>query len=188
MLTRDDNHVYRWNGVPVPGVTTILRPLNDFSGIAPDVLAAKADLGTRVHLATELDDAQDLDESSVEADVANYLEAWRRFKMDKRVVIESSEEFVYHAMYGFAGQLDRIARFDGIRWLLDLKTSNEIMPSVGPQLAAYWTAKADPGIRRRAAVQLLPDGSYRLHEMTSANDWAVFLSCLTIHQFKESFK
>ena len=188
MLTRDDNHVYRWNGVPVPGVTTILRPLNDFSGIAPDVLAAKADLGTRVHLATELDDAQDLDESSIEDDVAPYLEAWRRFKMDKRVVIESAEEYVYHAMYQFAGQIDRVLRFDGMRWLADIKTSVLVYPSVGPQTSAYLIAKADPMIQRRCAVQLRPDGSYRLKELNDSRDWPAFLSCLTIHNFKESFK
>jgi hypothetical protein len=186
MLTRDENHRYFWNGAPVPGVTGVLEPLDELWHVPPDVLAAKADLGTRVHLACELDDADDLDEASVEDDVAPYLDAWRRFRVEKRVQVLSTEEYVYHPLHRYAGQLDRVLGFDGAKWLGDIKTSVGVYPSVGPQTAAYLAAKGDPTITRRAAIQLKPDGTYRLVELNDPRDWPVFLSCLTIHHFKES--
>ena len=50
MLTFDaEKHEYRWNGQLVPGVTSILEPLTDFSFVPPDVLRAAQDFGTAVH-------------------------------------------------------------------------------------------------------------------------------------------
>ena len=185
MLTFDESaHAYYWNGERVPGVTSILGPLVDFRGVPLAVLEAKADLGRRVHLATELDDVDDLDESSVESDVSPYLEAWRRFKREKRVEIEAVERKVYHPTYRYAGALDRVLRFDGARFLADIKTSVEVAATAGPQTAAYLQANGDHSISRRAAIQLRPDGSYRVRELNDPQDWPVFLSCLTINNFK----
>lgn len=188
MLTRDESHVYRWNERIVPGVTSIIEPLDELWRVPPDVLAAKADLGRRVHLASELDDAGDLDESSVEDDVAPYLMAWRQFKLDKRVHIVCAEEFVFHEVYRYGGQLDRVLEFDGMRFLVDIKTSAMIWPSARPQTAAYMMAKNDPKITRRAVIQLKRDGRYKFEEFTShSEDWACFLSCLTIQNWKNKY-
>jgi hypothetical protein len=184
MLTRDDNHVYRWNGVQVPGVTSILEPLSMLGGISLEVLNKKSDLGRRVHLATELDDQDDLDESSIEDDVAPYLAAWRKFKAEKRVEILATEEFVFHPAHKYGGQLDRIIRMDASKFMLDIKTSVEVYMSAGPQTAAYLAAYRDPTVTRRCVVQLRPDGTYRFEELNDLMDWPVFLSCLTISSYK----
>ncbi|MBI5259784.1 MAG: hypothetical protein HY855_25010 [Burkholderiales bacterium] len=178
-------HEYRVGGRLVPGVTSILRPLVDFSGIPPAVLEAKADLGRRVHFACELHDDDDLDETSVEPDVAPYLQAYRQWRADTGAVILLNEHKVYHPVLGYAGTLDRVANFGHHEWLIDLKTCFTTPMSAGPQTAAYQAAL---GVRtqRRAALRLRPDGTYRLDKLDGLNDWAVFMACLTLRNFKES--
>ena len=166
-------------------MTQVLEPLNNFAGIDPAVLSAKAALGTAVHVACELDDANDLVEESVHDSVRPYLEAWRRFKTDKQPEILSCEQRVFHPLHRYAGTLDRCLQFDGLRWLVDLKSSVTIYPSVGPQTAAYLAAKGDVTITRRAALQLRDDGTYRLHPLNDPNDFGTFLACLAIYRFKE---
>ena len=187
MLTFDESsHTYRFSGAVVPGVTSILRPLQDFSGIPPQVLAAKADLGRRVHSACEFLDEDDLDESTIEDDVAPYLDAYRLFLAESGALVLLNERRVYHSLYGYAGQLDRVLSFNDETWLVDLKTCITTPRAAGPQTAAYMAALSDQRVKRRAALRLRPDGTYRFEPLDDPNDWAVFMSCLTLKRFLES--
>lgn len=181
-------HVYRFGGQVVPGVTSILQPLVDFSKVPRDVLEAKRDLGQRVHLACQLDDEHDLDEDSVETDVAPYLSAWRRFLRETGARVLENEQRVFHRALRYAGTLDNILQLNGKIWLADKKTSIAAPMSVGPQTAAYVAAFGMKTVTHRASVQLRPDGTYQFVPLTGQDDYAVFLSCLTIHKFKESMK
>jgi hypothetical protein len=186
MLTFDAaTHTYRDDLGVVPGVTQVLRPLVDFSRIPRDVLAAKADLGTRVHLACELDDDDDLDEASVQDDVAPYLTAYRRFRAEARPVVLASEQRVFSAAHRYAGTLDRVLHLDGAHILVDLKTCITTPSSAGPQTAAYLHALADPTVTRRAALRLRSDGTYRLDPLTDPNDFSTFLGCLAVYRHLE---
>ena len=179
-------HVYRLGPVIVPGVTSILRPLIDFSGVPPDVLARKADLGRRVHLACQLDDEDDLDETTVEDEVAPYLCAYRQFREDTRAVVVANEQRVFHPLYRYAGTLDRKFDIPGLgRVLTDLKTSFTTPLSTGPQTAAYQAADADPSVTGRAALRLRADGTYRFERLIDPDDWSVFMACLSLQRFKE---
>lgn len=186
MLTFDEaSHTYAFDGVRVPGVTTILKPLSNFEGIPMDVLEAKANLGRRVHFACQLDDEKDLDESSVEFDVAPYLVAWRKFLAESGAIVVHNEQQVYERTLRYAGTLDNVLELQGLRWLVDKKTSIYTPRAAGPQTAAYLRALGDPSVTRRAAVRLRPDGTYRFDPLSGSDDWATFLSCLTLHRFKE---
>lgn len=178
-------HVYTLNGARVPGVTSILKPLVNFAGIPEHVLAAKADLGRRVHTATEYDDDGDLDEASIEDDVAPYLEAYRRFRADTGAVVLANERRVYEPLFRYAGTLDRVFLIRRENWLVDLKTCFSVPVSAGPQTAAYHRALNDPSITRRAALRLRPDGTYRLDPLANPDDWAIFMSCLTVLRYLE---
>lgn len=188
-LTFDEAaHVYRLGGAVVPSVTQVLSPLSSFAGIPVDVLEAKRDLGQRVHFACQLDDEHDLDESSIENDVAPYLDGWRRFLRESGAVVVHNEQRVVEHTLRYAGTLDNVLEIDGFRWLVDKKTCLSLPIAVGPQTAAYMRALRDPLCTRRAALRLRPDGSYRFDPLTGADDWAAFLSCLTLHRFKESHR
>jgi len=41
------------------------------------------------------------------------------------------------------------------------------------------------GKAHRGALQLFPDGKYKLHEFKDPSDFAVFLSLLNVYRFKE---
>lgn len=187
LLSFDEaTHTYRDAGGVVPGVTSILRPLSNFEGVNPAVLAAKADLGRRVHTACEFDDDGDLDEETVQEDVAPYLAGYRRFRRDTGAVVVLNEVKVFDRALRYAGTLDRVMWLNGAKWLVDLKTCISTPIAVGPQTAAYLRALADPTVTHRAALRLRPDGSFRFEPLTGADDWSTFLACLTLLRFKES--
>lgn len=184
-----ERHEYTVDGRRVPSVTQVLRACYDFSRVPPEVLAAKGELGTAVHLACELDDADDLDEASVGEAVRPYLDAYRLFKTHKLTHVIATEQIVSHRL-GYAGKFDLLTEFDDARWLIDWKTPLLINPAVALQTAAYVGAMSPdlappPGVKlKRAALQLKNDGTYRLHEFSDPNDFAVFVSFLNVHQWK----
>ena len=186
-LTFDEaTHTYRVGGARVPSVTQILAPLSSFEGIPAAVLEAKRDLGQRVHFACQLDDEDDLDESSIEHDVEPYLDGWRRFLRETGAVVLHNEQRVAERGLMYAGTLDNVLLINGAKWLTDKKTSFALPMAVGPQTAAYMRALADPTVTHRAALRLRADGSYRFDPLNGVNDWSVFMACLTLHRFKES--
>lgn len=188
MLAFDEaTHTYTFGGRRVSSVTEILKPLNDYSAIPAAVLAVAADRGTRAHLATELDDAGTLDESTVADDIKPYLQAWRTFKSERSPVILDIELRVHNPTSNYAGTLDRLLSMDGDDWLIDIKTGAEIPGSVGPQTAAYKAATGNDKLRR-GVVQLKGDGTYRFRELGSPKDWVIFQACNLIHRFKQEVK
>jgi hypothetical protein len=188
MLTFDEaTHTYRYDGHPIPSVTQILKPLADFSSVPKEILEAKRKLGQDVHLATELEDNGTLDEATVDAKVLPYLQAWRKFKEERGFLVLEAETKVCSVPHQFAGTLDRIGAMDQHDWLLDIKTSYEIHPAVGPQTAAYKEARGLEHLRR-AVVRLGPDGEYEFKELTSPRDWVAFQACKLIHRFKMEHK
>lgn len=197
MLIFDDkSHTYFWDGVEVPGVTSILSPLIDFSRVPPAVLQAAADFGTAVHLACELDDVGDLDESTLDAALIPYLDAWRAFCVDHDVNWDVIEQPVYHSSLRYAGTPDRIGYVRGSKCVVDIKSTAQLYPSVGPQLSAYAYAY-DAGMAptmQRIAVQLKADGTYKAQQYKDPTDWPTFCSLLTIrnwcakHNIKPNYK
>lgn len=193
-LTFDaDTHTYRFDGVVVPGVTTILKPLTDFSAVPPHVLDAASAFGTAVHLACELDDVGTLDEDQLDPALAPYLDAWRKFSAEHAVQWDQIEQRVYHPTMRYAGTLDRFGRVDGDLTVVDIKSSVQLYPSVGPQLAAYANALMHP-YAKRMAVQLKADGTYVAKPYTDPSDWPMFASLLTVrtwcarHSITPNFK
>lgn len=187
------SHAYTLDGVRVPSVTQVLRPLYSFIGISPEVLQAKAALGTAVHLACELLDNDDLDEESEDGraalePLAGYLAGYKKFKADKKPVVIENETRLFHPVHRFAGTCDRRFEFEGHTWDVDLKSTVAMSPIVGLQTAAYtemFKANGKTARARRGALQLFPDGKYRLHEFSDPGDFSVFLSLLTVQRFKE---
>ncbi len=186
-------HHYTMDGVRIPSVTQVLAPLYTFAGISRDVLNAKAALGTAVHRACELLDKDDLDEESDAGraalePIAGYLNGYKKFKSEKRLVIVANEQRLFHPVHRYAGQIDRSYAMEGHVWDVDLKSTVAISPIVAVQTAAYTEmlrANGRTQTARRGALQLFPDGNYKLHEFTDPSDFTVFLSLLTVQRFKE---
>ena len=191
MLSFDQSaHTYAIDGRRLPSVTQVMdSAVTDYAGIPPAILEYKSALGVAVHRACELYDNDDLDESTVDPVVVPYLTAWKTFLSDTHIGIEWNETQVYSRKYGYAGTLDRFGKIKRVGTLIDIKTVTTLSPATGVQLAGYEQAARDSlalGTMaiNRYAVQLRPDGTYRMQKYDDPNDFAVFLACLQIHNFK----
>lgn len=189
MLKFDDaKHEYFVDGRKVPGVTSILSPLIDYSRVPAATLERARRMGQAVHLATELDDQDDLDYDTLSPELLPYLHAWRRFRMECNFVPDTIEKRLYHPALGYAGTSDRTGIVKGKRAVIDIKKMATLGPVVGVQLAAYKElhikATGVP-IEDRYGLALRADGFYRLVPYTDPNDWRVFLSLLTIRNYRE---
>ena len=161
-------------------VTQVLRGagLCDMSFV--DEAAMKR--GTAVHLATELDDLGELEESSVDPVVAPYLAGWRRFRTEMKPQIVTIEEKVSDQLAGYRGTLDRRVYLDNKHWVIDIKTGSPA-PWHAIQLAGY-AAVFTPNPRYRAGVYLPGDGSYRFVEYSDRQDYEVWRSALRIAKWR----
>jgi hypothetical protein len=183
-----ESHTYRLDGQPVPGVTSVLRLLDDFEGVPAHLLEAARKFGSHVHEACALMVRGQLDWARLDLDLFPYVDAARRFIEESGIVVLASELQVAHETLRYAGTLDLIGRWRGVATLIDFK-SGQFPRSVGPQTAAYANAyHSQSGIRvpRRYCVQLnpaLPNG-YKCHALTNSADWSIFVSCLNIHRWK----
>lgn len=197
MLTFDrETHTYAWNGAPVVNVTRITDSLNDYAGIPEEVMRAAADRGDAVHYATELYDLGELGAIDDQPAILRpYIAAWAKFRADTGFEPVDIEARVFSEKYRYAGTLDRTGRFSRLKHvkadalcLLDIKATASLMPGVGPQTAAYKQAYEESRaarLKRRFAVQLKPDGDYRLEELSDQADLSVYLSAMTLHAWRE---
>jgi hypothetical protein len=183
-----DSHTYRLDGQPVPGVTSVLKLLDDFAGVPEHLLEAARKFGSHVHEACALLVRGQLDWTRLDADLLPYVDAARRFIEESGVVVLASELRVAHRPLKYAGTLDLMARWQRQNCLFDFK-SGQFPRTVGPQTAAYAHAYLEQtGIRvaRRYCIQLnpaLPNG-YKVHALTEPSDFHVFVSCLNVYRWK----
>lgn len=180
MLTFDETkHEYRYSGVVVPSVTQILWPCYDFSHVKAAYLETLQQRGTDVHLAVHLEITGQLDESSVDEEIAPYLEQWRKFARDRKLVILSSERMVYSQKYRYAGCLDFEEQTLGV---CDIKTSEDLHPAVGLQLSGYTDAMGYPRNAKRHGI-LLGKDSCKAIPMTDPTDFSHFLGFLSTYNW-----
>lgn len=197
LVFQDEGHKYFLDGIEVPSVTQVLEPLTDYSRVPPTVLEQARQIGTAVHRACSLLDADDLVVDSLDARLVGYVEAWKKFKEETGFVVELNEQRVHSRIYRCAGTLDRVGVFRAVvgkpRAVVEIKTTADFMPSFGPQLSAYhYMATECELIKRgasvkRIAVQLRPDGSYRLMHYDDAADFSVFTSCLCLFNWRKHY-
>lgn len=182
----EGRHEYRVHGHVVPSVTQVLGILQDFGAVPADVLAAAAEFGTHVHQACALDNAGQLDEESLDAELVPYLSQWRRFLVESGAAVISSELRVFHRGLRYAGTLDVLADWNGRRCIIDIKTG-QVPRTVGAQVEAYRMAYQSQECgeipRRRYCVQLTAD-DYKVHPLTDPADWSLFQSCLNVWRFR----
>lgn len=184
-LTRnEEEHVYRFKGNVVPGITRLMEPIHSYDGVPEWILERKAALGSDVHYATELYDLGTLDEGSLAPVYVPYVEAWKKFRREHCGRIHAIEPKLYHAGHGYAGQPDRCMQIDTDYDVLEIKTTAHLFNAVGVQLMAqrHLLAQSLPAVTtgKRIAIQLKADGTYRLREYKDPHDWPTFIALLSI--------
>jgi hypothetical protein len=181
-------HTYTEGGEVLLSVTTALKMAGiiDYSMIPQDVLQKASRRGTAVHNAIHFYLDGDLDESTVPDVHRGYLDAAKRFLEESQFTPMRVECRNYHQTHRYAGTYD----LDGILAGKDLATvdwkTGIVMPGHAFQLAAYNALERNPRERRRLAVQLRADSTYRVHEFPSpeyrehtyTHDISIFLAAL----------
>lgn len=180
-----EHHIYRYEGRIVPGVTSVLEPLQMLQGVPWAVLEAAREFGNHVHLACHLWNKGVLDVTALDPALIPYLRDWQLFIKETGFEVATSETPVYHKQMKYAGTPDSVGNMRGTSWIVDIK-SGVVPCTVGPQLAAYQQA-SDPRPRRRLCVQLTGSG-YKLHEQKDLADFHTFTSALNVYRFLQKRK
>lgn len=190
----EPSHTYTLGEQVLPSVTQVLKLVSDdFSMVAPAVLERARLRGVAVHRCVQLDINDDLVEESVVPAIAGYLAAWRKFRTEcqiKAADFGEPERPLFHPSLRFAGTPD-VPLFFGGKWaVLDIKTAEQASPSWALQTAAYLelinanTKKGEHLIEDRYSLRLRENGTYKLDQFKDRGDWTVFLSALTIANWK----
>lgn len=192
-LTFDEvRHIYRWDGHWVFSVSKVLRDSGlapDFAGIDPAVLEKARNRGVAVHGAI---DAITRGESpTIPAELTGYVAAYRAFRSESRFELVASELMVGHKEHGFAGRLDQLGWIGDQRTIADIKCVATIAhQSTAVQLGGYvggyeYLHPTQP-VHQILAVQLRPDGAYRIYPYPPAECWRIFLAALAVAQWKRT--
>lgn len=196
-LTFDEAlHQYKLDGVIIPSVTQVLKGAGiiDFSMIPVARLEAACQFGIAAHRATALSDKGTLDEVALDDNLRPYLSGWRLFRQEYGFVPDIIEQPMYSRIYRVAGTPDRIGkwRIDDSIIIPDIKTGSALSPANALQLAAYEMIVKENLTKKekikRLSVLLTPDGKYKIQEYKDKNDINVFLSALSVYNFKEKNK
>jgi hypothetical protein len=144
--------------------------------------------GRAVHLAVHFDAERDLNERSVSPLIQPYLEAARRFKRETGFVTELTEARVWAMDLGYAGTIDHLGLMQGKhRVLVDWKTG-AVPEWARLQTAGYANAFPNGAGFLRYAVQLKPDGAYKITSFEPQEfrrDLTDFLACVRVAQLQE---
>lgn len=192
----EEKHEYSVDGVKVPSVSEILRPLSAdrYGKIDPFVLKAAAEKGTAVHEATrQIDYGFKPEEDFI---TSPYIKAYYMFLREVNPEWEMIEKVVgYFPISGeppiYAGTIDRYGKIDGKPCVVDIKTyaslDTEAQISASCQTALYrdaiesqWLADGVPEmvkgldaydgdgcLIRRYVLHLKSDGNYRFASLDS---------------------
>ena len=194
LVFKPENHTYWLNGVYVPGVSEIMRPLSDsmYRNIDQNMLDTAAKRGSAIHEAVENYIKYGIDDC--EPDFRPYFDAFLAWVKEERVEVIASEIPVYNKILRYAGTADILCNIKGATWLVDVKTTAQINHMLtGVQLVAYNAALASHGVKtdKRAVLQLRKDGHYCFLPEDKANDseaWTTFGALLTVYGHIQKYK
>lgn len=178
-------HVYTLDGVILPSVTQIMRPLSsaEYAGVDSAMLKAAAARGTAIHEAIEF--YAEYGAIDCPQDYMPYFAAYLKWHEEVKPVNIASEQATWHTQLLYAGTIDRTAIVDRKRTLIDVKTTaalNDMLATV--QLEAYARALATHGVEvdQKAILHLRRDGTYKfkVYPARDIEAWQTFAALMTI--------
>ena len=153
----DAIHEYSLEGIHVPSVSELLKPVTGDFECAP----MYAERGTAVHNLTELWDTGLYFPELADDELMTYMMAYEDFHDQHEVEVIQLEQIVFNPTLMYAGRLDRLWIIDGDEHLTDIKTGNKYKQHLF-QNCAYQMALP---VRTRMLSNLyLNPFNFRLHE------------------------
>jgi hypothetical protein len=179
-----DTSKYRVGGLRVVSVTEALSLSghSDFSRVDPDVLRHAQWRGTSVHRITaDLDMGRD--PGPIDAELVPYVDAYLTWRHDTGFKPELREHVVVSANHRYAGTTDIVGLLNDFDSLIDIKCTATLTAATGLQTAGYAIALERPHIKR-FALQLKPNGRYKLEPYRKQSDLLNWLAALRNAQFR----
>ena len=206
MLTFDEaSHQYFWNGIQVPGVTSVLRDFiqvyidgtayhvgrNSGAVIDSSVMEAAAVNGRDIHSGCQMIAQGGVDWDALDGMYVGPLREFEKWIADFKPEIMFTEAPFYSIRFGYAGTIDIIAMIGGKLCFIDIKTGAS--SSVGPQLSAYqhgWCEQERyTASTQRWALWLPKNGSpYKFDKLQGYRDFDYFKACLFQHNYLKGGK
>lgn len=180
------------HGREIPSVTQIFDSLGftDFDNVPGKTLERKRAIGDAAHFACDaIDKGQDLDWSTLDPEVAPYVLAWMNFKDEVGFEVLESEVSGIWTVNGmrYAFTRDKVGRWRGQKYVVELKCAYREEPTWKYQLAAYQRPiMGESEFVARLAVQLKPDGGFKPYPYDDPRDWDRFVCLLAAVNIKLS--
>jgi len=184
------NHVYRRGGTKVPGVSEMMAALNIVD--ASRFTDFGRDRGKAIHEALELHmTGPGVAWSSVDDRIKGYVTAGVNFLNDAGVKIGPGthiERPIWNPLLNYCGTPDLVAECFGQPSIPDFKSGAIGEAGIATALYEMAARSAYPlpnsAMRRRFAVQLFPDGRYKLHPLGDGFDYSYAQSIVSLyHRF-----
>lgn len=185
LLFFDQGHKYTLDGVELPSVSELCRFLSRevYGTVAQYTLDQAAERGTKVHKACEALDVYGKVE--VSEDFLPYVNAYLQFRREHDAQWNMVERSIAHQSERYAGTVDRYGTLDGVKALVDLKTTYTVHKRLAiAQLNLYrWMIEAEGHpVEKQYILHLKKDG-YKLVEIEKNDD--VPRALLTLHRLME---
>ena len=188
-LTFDEpTHTYAINGIILPSVTTLMKPLSNayYNGIDFATLQTAADRGTAIHNA--IDNYNRFGIIDLPPELSGYMQAYTNWEHDNSPEVYATEYRLYHKYLRYTGTADMICSIRGEDTLIDFKSSVTVSDRLtAVQLTAYANALLSHKIKVAKAkiVQLRSDGEYKVYDHDPYDNaaWAVFGSLISIYNY-----
>lgn len=184
-------HVYYLDGIEIPSMSTIMKPLSDevYGSIDQQVLDRAAGKGTIVHNA--IDTYLEFGFKDIPEELIGYFDAFLRWFDDETPEVVATERRVYHKALRYAGTCDLLCVIGGKLTLVDYKTSYAIQPMTYPiQLEGYSRAWETHGVKveEQIILHLKKDGRYSVHRYPSTPEtYSVLYSLATLYNYRSKF-
>lgn len=186
-LTFDEGpHIYRLNGLEIPSVTTLMRPLSDdfYRTVDPAVLDRAAKRGTAIHNAVE--NYTQFGIEDIAPAYAGYFDSFRRWWELRKPVPLATESKVYHKILRYAGTADLICLINGRLTLVDYKSSAQVNTKLcAVQLEGYDRAFESHGVKvdDRLILHLSKNGYQEVPFERSMKCWSVLSALMTVRNY-----
>lgn len=186
-LTFEENgHIYRLNGLVIPSVTTLMKPLSDdyYRTVNPDVLDRAARRGTAIHNAVE--NFTEFGAKDIAPQYAGYFDAflqWWELRKPEPLAMECR---LYHKILRYAGTADLLCIIGGRLTLVDYKSTAQVNTKLcAVQLEGYDRAFESHGVKveDRLILHLSKSGYEEVPFQRSSKCWSVLSALMTIQNY-----
>ena len=184
----DSLHQYSVDGIVIPSVTQIMKPLsqNEYEGIGEKTLEAAAQKGSAVHGAIE--NWIKFGIMDIEPEFQGYIDGFLNWWDSYKPEVIGSEIKTYHKIMWYGGTVDLLCRIDKDICLIDYKTTFHLLQkNCAVQLEAYSQALASQGVETNTKyiLHLKKDGKwdFRPFLRNDTKSWRVFTALKIINDF-----